>query len=52
VQGMKRSLNDIAAGAADAGALQARFDACAASTDLREGLAAMLQRRAPKFEGC
>ena len=51
VQGMKLSLNEIAAGAVDAAALRSRFEACATSADLREGLAALLQRRAPKFEG-
>lgn len=51
VCGMKRSLDEIARGSWDAEALAARVAACAASEDLREGLAAFAARRAPRFQG-
>lgn len=51
VRGMKASLDDIAGGRADSATLQQRVAACAASADLREGLAAFAERRAPRFEG-
>lgn len=49
--GMKQSLNDIAAGTADAAQMREREATCAASADLREGLAAFAERRAPRFVG-
>jgi enoyl-CoA hydratase len=51
IQGMKRSLADIAGGHADVGTLREREATCAASEDLREGLAAWSQKRAPRFVG-
>ena len=47
LRGMKCSLNELAAGRVDVDALQARQEACARSEDLREGLAAFAERRAP-----
>lgn len=49
--GMKRSLDEIAAGTADAAVLAARVQRCAESADLREGLAALAAKRPPRFEG-
>ena len=51
VRGMKRSLNQIAAAALDRTALEAARAACAASEDLREGLAAWAGKRPPVFRG-
>lgn len=51
LRGMKCSLNEIARGDADAGTLRARVARCAASADLREGMAAFAERRAPRFAG-
>lgn len=51
VQGMKQSLDEIARGDIDLPRLRAREAACAASDDLREGLAAYTERRAPRFTG-
>jgi len=51
LQGMKQSLNEIARGAADPQRLREREARCAASADLREGLAAFAERRAPRFAG-
>jgi enoyl-CoA hydratase/carnithine racemase len=51
VRGMKASLNEIAAGQADAATLRQREAQCAASADLQEGLAALAARRAPQFSG-
>ena len=51
LQGMKLSLNEIARGDFDPARLRLREAACTESSDLREGLAAVAQRRAPKFTG-
>jgi enoyl-CoA hydratase/carnithine racemase len=51
VRGMKASLDDIAGGRAELATLRAREAECAASEDLREGLAAFAERRSPRFQG-
>jgi enoyl-CoA hydratase len=51
VRGMKQSLDEIARGELDLGRVQARQARCAASADLREGLAAFRERREPRFCG-
>ena len=51
VRGMKQSLNEIARGDFDLPWLREREAACAASADLREGLAAFAARREPQFNG-
>ena len=51
VRGMKQSLNEIARGASDPARLREREAACAASADLREGLAAFAAKREPQFNG-
>ena len=51
VQGMKLSLNELAAGAQDGMRIRQREAQCAASADLQEGLQAFAQRRAPRFSG-
>jgi enoyl-CoA hydratase len=51
VTGMKRHLNRIARGALDAAELQRDIERAASSRDLREGLAAWSDRRAPRFTG-
>lgn len=51
VNGMKRSLDEIARGEFDPGRLREREARCATSADLREGLAAFAARRAPRFNG-
>jgi len=51
VRGMKASLNAIGRGEFDLPAMRAREAACATSDDLREGLAAFAQKRAPVFRG-
>ena len=49
--GMKQSLNEIARGGHSLALLREREARCAASADLREGLAAMAAGRPPRFTG-
>jgi enoyl-CoA hydratase len=51
LRGMKTSLNEIARGELDLARLRTREAACAASDDLREGQAALAQKRMPSFRG-
>ncbi|MBI5722092.1 MAG: enoyl-CoA hydratase/isomerase family protein [Burkholderiales bacterium] len=51
LQGMKQSLNEVARGEFDLARLRRRESRCAESADLREGLAAFAERRAPRFSG-
>ena len=51
VQGMKRCLNDIAAGQLDPAMIAANVARSRASIDLAEGRAAWLEKRAPHFIG-
>jgi enoyl-CoA hydratase len=51
VRGMRASLDAIAQGLAQNTVLREREVACAASDDLREGLAALRGKRAPEFNG-
>ena len=51
VQGMKRTLNEIAAGTLDQERAYRETAACWASDDLKEGLAARAEKRAPDFKG-
>ena len=49
VQGMKLSLDEVAAGRLDSAAQRQRRADCSSSEDLREGVAAFAQRREPRF---
>jgi enoyl-CoA hydratase/carnithine racemase len=51
LRGMKQSLNEIARGEFELGHLREREALCAGSADLREGIAAFAERRAPRFGG-
>jgi enoyl-CoA hydratase len=51
VQGMKRALNAIARGNADAAAIETAVARCMRSEDLAEGLAAWAAKRPPVFHG-
>jgi enoyl-CoA hydratase/carnithine racemase len=51
VQGMKRSLNAVVRGTADAAEVDAAVLRCMRSEDLAEGLAAWKEKRAPAFRG-
>jgi enoyl-CoA hydratase/carnithine racemase len=51
LRGMKASLDEIARGEFDLGALRGREVQCAASEDLREGKEAFAEKRAPRFSG-
>lgn len=51
VQGMKRTIDELSRGALDEPAARARIAACWGSEDLKEGLAAMKEKRPPAFRG-
>lgn len=51
VRGMKQTLNEIACGEDNGTVWRQREAQCAASADLREGLAAWTARRVPRFRG-
>ena len=50
VRSMKRHLNLIARGQLDAPAIQAAYVASQRSDNLKEGLAALREKRSPKFK--
>jgi len=49
--GMKKHLNGIARNELDVAALQADVARAAGSEDLKEGRAAWLEKRTPRFQG-
>ena len=51
VQGMKLSLNEIAAGKGDVDAMNARFSASMRTRDFSEGRTAFAEKRTPVFKG-
>jgi len=51
LRGMKSSLNEIARGEYHLSALNERIARCAHSADIREGMAAMAEKRPPRFTG-
>ncbi|MDE2275337.1 MAG: enoyl-CoA hydratase/isomerase family protein [Burkholderiales bacterium] len=51
LRGMKASLEEIARGGTEPARLRERVARCADSADLREGLAALAERRTPQFLG-
>lgn len=51
VRGMKRTILELSRGTLDADAARARIEACFASADHAEGLAAQKEKRTPRFEG-
>lgn len=51
LRGMKTSLNEIARAEYHLSALEERIATCAASADLKEGMAAQAEKRLPRFTG-